>query len=44
MVIYSDQIIKLEESEFYYIITIGKKSWYWIKETGKFDGMSWDID
>ena len=39
-VVYSDENIKFEVSEFYYTITVGKQTWYWIKETGEFDGHS----
>ena len=37
-------MFKLEVTDFYYIVTVGKKSWYWIRETGKFDGTSWDLE
>ena len=32
--------LKFEERSFYYRVTVGNKSWYWNKETGKYDGVS----
>jgi len=29
---------------YFYIVTSGKKSWYWSIETGEFDGTSWDVE
>jgi len=43
MVVYSDDNIIFEISENCYMVRVGKKIWYWIKETGGFDGTSWDI-
>jgi hypothetical protein len=36
--------IRFEETPYYYKITMGKRTWYWIKETGEFDGTSWTIN
>ena len=33
--------IKLEKTPYYYVLTAGGKTWYWNRETGKFDGTSW---
>jgi hypothetical protein len=35
--------IKFEEDSFYYTVTVGKKTWYWKKDTGEFDGTSWEM-
>ena len=35
--------VKFEESPYYYKVTVGNKTWYWIRETGKFDGTSFKI-
>ena len=35
--------LKLEESPYYYIVRVGGKVWYWNRETGKFDGTSWQV-
>ena len=43
MVIYSDDNVKLGISDYYYTITIGKKTWYWNKDDGKFDGTSTEV-
>ena len=44
MVVYSDDTIKIEVSDYYYTVTLGGKTWYWVKRTGKFDGTSWDVN
>ena len=36
--------VKFATSPFYYMVTSGKETWYWVKETGKFDGTSWCVD
>lgn len=36
--------IKFEESPYYYTVTVGKKTWYWNKNTGEFDGVSFDVE
>ena len=33
--------IKFEGLPYYLTITNGKKTWYWVRETGKYDGVSW---
>ena len=35
--------IRFEETPYYFKITIGKRTWYWKKETGEFDGTSFTI-
>ena len=35
--------IKLEEKSYYFTITIGKRIWYWDKDTGEFDGTSYRV-
>ena len=35
--------IKLEETPYYYNVTVGGKVWYWNRETSKFDGTSWQV-
>jgi len=32
--------IRFEETPYYHKITVGKRTWYWIRETGEFDGTS----
>ena len=32
--------LKFEETPYYYKVTVGSKTWYWNKDTGKFDGTS----
>ena len=36
-------IVKLEETPFYFELTIGSKTWYWGRETGKYDGWSFKV-
>jgi len=31
-----------EETPYYYKVTVGKKTWYWNRDTGKYDGVSFD--
>jgi len=31
-------IIQAEESPYYFMVTIGRKTWYWNIDTGEFDG------
>lgn len=42
----NDVLIKIEETPYYYKVTVGGKTWYWTKGTGKFDGTSfgWKTD
>ena len=35
--------IKLEETPYYFTVTVGGKVWYWNRETGEFDGTSWQV-
>ncbi len=35
--------VKFEETPYYYKVTVGKKTWYWNKDTGEFDGTSFDM-
>ena len=35
--------IKIEESQLYAKVTVDDKTWYWTKETGKFDGTSFRL-
>lgn len=35
--------IKFEETPYYFKVTVGRKTWYWNKDTGEFDGTSWDM-
>jgi hypothetical protein len=35
--------IEIKSSPYYTVLTIGEKNYYFIKETGKFDGVSFDI-
>lgn len=36
--------IEVKETPYYIIVTVGKKSWYWDKDTGEFDGTSIDLE
>jgi len=35
--------IKIKESQFYVKVTVGKKTWYWNKDTGEYDGESFRV-
>ena len=35
--------IKFEETPYYFKITIGKRTWYWVRETGEYDGTSFKV-
>ena len=35
--------VKFEETPYYFKLTIGRKTWYWNKDTGEFDGTSFDM-
>jgi hypothetical protein len=37
------QSIKFEETPYYYKVSVGKRTWYWIKKTGQFDGVSYQV-
>jgi hypothetical protein len=43
MVIYSDDNLIFEVDERYYKVTVCKRTWYWFKATGKFDGTSVEV-
>lgn len=43
MIIYSDDNIIFEISGNYYMIKSGNKTWYWFRDTGKFDGTSFEV-
>jgi len=43
MVVYSDGNVVFEISEGYYMVRVGKRICYWLKETGKFDGTSYNV-
>lgn len=34
------QSIKFEETPYYFKVSVGKRTWYWVWETGEFDGTS----
>ena len=34
------QAVKFEETDSYFKLTIGNKTWYWNKDTGEYDGTS----
>jgi len=36
-------VIKIEESPRYVEVIVGNKTWYWDKDTGEFDGTSFDV-
>ena len=36
------EIVTFEETPLFFKLTIGHKTWYWAKETGKYDGVSFD--
>ncbi len=40
MTIYTDEKAKIEVTDYYYKLTIGDETWYWNKDTGKYDGHS----
>ena len=35
--------VEFEVSPYYYMVKSGKRIWYWIKETGEFDGTSFNV-
>ena len=35
--------ISFKETPYYYKVIIGNKTWYWNKDTGKFDGISIEL-
>ena len=36
--------LEFRESPYYFTITIGKKTWYRVRETGKYDGTSYRVE
>ena len=36
--------IIFEETPYYFKITIGDRTWYWDKDTGKYDGESYQVE
>lgn len=36
--------IRFEETPYYYKVTVGKRTWYWNRGTGQFDGTSCKVD
>ena len=44
MVVWFDKNIIIEVNELYYKVIIGKTTWYWDKDTCRFDGTSIEID
>ncbi|MBA7579759.1 hypothetical protein ES708_21635 [subsurface metagenome] len=36
----NDQSIKFEETPYYFKVSVGKRTWYWNRDTGEFDGTS----
>ena len=35
--------VTFEETPYYFELTVGGKTWYWEKETGKYDGWSFKV-
>lgn len=35
--------LRFEETPYYFKLTVGGKTWYWNKDTGEFDGTSFDV-
>lgn len=40
---WSKMKIKFEITPYYYKVTSGKRTWYWNKDTGEFDGTSFSL-
>ena len=36
-------VLKFEGTPYYYKVTVGKKTWYWNRDTGEFDGESFKV-
>ena len=34
------QDLKFAETPYYFKVSVGKRTWYWVRETGEFDGTS----
>ncbi|KKN23680.1 hypothetical protein LCGC14_0902390 [marine sediment metagenome] len=37
---WEDGNLKFVVNDLYYRVTVGRRNWYWVKETGEFDGTS----
>jgi len=37
------KLFNIEITDYYFTVTVGKRTWYWVKETGEVDGTSWAI-
>lgn len=35
--------VSFKETPFYFKLTIGRKTWYWNRDTGKYDGTSYQV-
>jgi len=33
--------VSFEETPYYFKLTVGNKTWYWDRDTGKYDGVSY---
>ena len=38
-----DEKVRFDITPFYYKVTSGKRAWYWNRDTGDFDGTSWEV-
>jgi len=36
--------VKFKVSPYYYMVKSGKKTWYWDRKTGRFDGTDWEVN
>jgi len=34
--------VKFEETPYYFKLTVGGKTWYWCRDTGRYDGVSFE--
>jgi len=39
----NNEVVIFEETPFYLKLTIGRKTWYWNRDTGKYDGVSYQV-
>ncbi len=35
--------VRFEETAYYFKLTIGRKTWYWNRDTGEYDGTSFKV-
>ena len=35
--------LKFEETSYYFKVIVGNQTWYWNRDTGEFDGVSFDV-